>query len=170
VTLATALEALLEQVRSSNELSFEPKGGVIVVSTTGDLALESSVRFYDVRDVIRGPEWLEEARRVLGATKAKEWGLDEHQMGQLWNLLVAWDQDTWSEDDESDATLIELNGLLAIRQPWRGHEAFEELLARLRERTAATAERGEAGSATLTATSAPPPPPPASVSPREGAP
>ena len=158
VTIEKALRTILEGVSTVTPLGYVIDEGVITISTKDDLARQTIVRVYDIRDlIIRVPNFsgpsidLENVggNNVGGNNASTSGGLfgnvsdnegEENQISRqelIDNILemvrstIA--PDTWIENSGTIGSIRELGGTIVVNQTPESHEALGRLLEQLRE-------------------------------------
>ncbi|HKS16103.1 MAG TPA: hypothetical protein VJU16_02265 [Planctomycetota bacterium] len=140
VTLKTALKLVL----NPRDLGCVYKDGVIVVATKAKLGTQTVTRVYDVRDLLfrlrdfAGPRVELTVPGGAGAALAgASFTLEEEPKGELTEEfltdLIKTNTGERSWDDNSAASVSQINGLLVISQSKPVHEEIRRLLDLLRQ-------------------------------------
>lgn len=139
VKLSQALLLTLDSVGAGQvKLGFTGRDGVIIVSTADDVARNTIMRLYDVRDIVASYLTLpqEYEQYIFEASSRPSLDMDsEHDRGKVLESLVedSISPDSWRDNGGSVGACSYLAGRLIVCAPPETQNSVQKLLAELRE-------------------------------------
>ena len=157
ITAERALELILDEAGGAfTELSFTYEQGDVIISTSDELSLDTSLRTYDIRDIIintslrtRPPEFdlgnvtsdsgdgasqgsiFEDSNDDDDATPARA-----ERVQQILDIIRTIDPNSWIENGGLTSSVNELNGMLFVTTTPENHEEIGLLFRRIRDQRA----------------------------------